>query len=92
MANSDYKIYNDADLQWYITSVIMQKKEKFDYNSIYNEIKNDLRGKKVPEEIVSSFKLENMINNALDNLVYHEVLFRFKNQYVPVTAKMYAIV
>ena len=74
---------SNTDIQWIINKSILQKSEKFDYQSIYKDIKTELMKQGVSGNILNSFKLEDMIKDTLNNLIQHKKLCCFKELYIP---------
>lgn len=77
------KVKNINEMQMIIAKTIARKKEIFNYESIIKEIKSELERLGVSESIADSYKIDNMIDDTLEQMIERGNLTCFNNLYVP---------
>jgi len=77
------KVENINEIQMTIAKVISIKKETFNYQTIYNEIKAELMNLGVSRSIANSYKIDNMINDTLEQMMEKGNITCFNNLYIP---------
>lgn len=77
------KIKNLNEMQMTIAKVILGKKQPFNYQNIFSEIKAKLMAQGVTQSIADSFKIDNMIDDTLKQMIEKGNITFFNNLYVP---------
>lgn len=79
----EFQIPKDKLIQFYITDVIMSKKQMFTSLSIRKDIYGALKVAGYSDAIVNSYIVENMISDTLNLFVEKDTLTCFNNKYMP---------
>ena len=77
------KVENINEIQMTIAKVISSKKENFNYQSIFDDIKAELVKLGVSGSIANSYKIDNMINDTLEQMMEKGNITCFNNLYIP---------
>lgn len=72
-----------SDIQQAIVRVLMSKEDTFNYQNILNEVRERLRELGVAESIADSYKVDNMIDNTLSQMMAKDSIVCINNVYVP---------
>lgn len=77
------KIDSINEIQRTIARMILSKNKNFDYQSISNEIKNELKQLGLSENVADSYMVDNMINDTLEQMSEKGNITYFNNLYIP---------
>lgn len=77
------KVNNINEMQMTIAKVISNKKETFNYQSIFSEIKGELIKLGVSGSVINSYKIDNMVNDTLEQMIEMGSIICFNNLYIP---------
>lgn len=77
------KVDNINEIQTNILRIISRRKENFNYQSILDEVKTELRNLGVSESIADSYMIDNMVGSTLERMIEVGSISYFNNVYIP---------